>query len=224
MKKIVLLLITVFLVTGCAVKYNVVINEDLTVDESAMLTGTDDFFANYYKTTRTNVLKDLLSLYEDYLMENNYQYELKEERVPYVMVNRKYDSVKEYINNSKLFNDYFDEIVYTETGSVKKIETIGYHENESDNPERFDITELEITITCPYTVKKHNAIEVNKSSNTYHFVLNDENTKILFEYDTSSKYNPNADLLKTLIILFALVIGIWLVVIVLTKKNNKNSI
>ena len=71
MKKIVLLLVIVFLITGCSVKYNITINEDLTLVEEAKLTGTDDFFANYYKTTRKNVLKSIVEVYEDYLNENN---------------------------------------------------------------------------------------------------------------------------------------------------------
>lgn len=219
MKKIVMLVISILLLTGCSVKYNLTINEDLTVTEEAYLTGTESFFANYYKTTKTNVLKSFIDIYKDVLDENNYTYELKEDKIPYVIVNNKYDSVNNYINKSKLFNGYFDEIKYTEDGNIRKIETVGFNDNNPDDPERFNVKELTISITCPFKVKNHNAKDVDKKTNTYYYDLSN-NHKIILEYDTSSKFNPNADLIKTLLICLLGVIGIWIAIIVLSKKNK----
>ncbi len=223
MKKIIMLILGLFLLTGCAVKYNLVINDDLSVVEEAKLTGTDNFFANYYKTTRTNVLKDNIEIYQDILDENNYQYELKEDTVPYVLVTRKYNDALDYVNNSKLFNDYFDEVKYTEDGDIKKIETIGFHENDIDNPERFIVSELEITIKCPFEVKNHNAQKVDESENVYYYKLDNENNKILLEYDVSKKYNPNAEIIRIIIICILIIIACWITVIVLNKKSKKNN-
>lgn len=223
MKKIVILIGALLLVTGCSVKYNIVINEDLSVSEEAKLTGTEKFFDVYYKTTKKHVLEGMIDIYKDQLIENKYQYELIEDKVPYVLVNKKYDSVNEYINNSKLFNNYFDEIKYTENKNIRRIETFGYNENDIDNPDRFVIEELEITITCPYVVKNNNAKDVNKQTNTYYYELNKDNNKILLEYDISKKFNPNADLIKTLIIAVIVVVITWITVVVLTKKNKNNN-
>lgn len=223
MKKIIMLILGLFLLTGCAVKYNLVINDDLSIVEEAKLTGTDNFFANYYKTTRTNVLKDNIEIYQDILDENNYQYELKEDTVPYVLVTRKYNDALDYVNNSKLFNDYFDEVKYTEDGDIKKIETIGFHENDIDNPERFIVSELEITIKCPFEVKNHNAQKVDENNNVYYYTLNNENNKILLEYDVSKKYNPNAEIIRIIIICILIIIACWITVIVLNKKSKKNN-
>lgn len=223
MKKVIILIIMLFIVTGCSVKYNITINEDLSLIEEAKLTGTDAFFDNYYKTTKTNVLKSFIEIYEDILNENNYKYELKEDNVPYVLVTKEYNNVNEYINNSKLFNDYFDEIKYTENGNIKRIETIGFHENDIDNPERFTISELEITIKCPYNVKEHNAKGFDKLTNTYYYELNEENDKIIMEYDASSKFNPDSDFIKTIIISIIIIIVCFIVAIFLNKKSNKNK-
>ena len=223
MKKIVILIIALFLVTGCSVKYNIVINEDLSVNEEAKITGTKDLYQIYYKTTKKHVLEDLIGVYKEDLDMNNYQYELVEDKEPYVFVNKKYDSIKDYINNSKLFNDYFDEIKYIENDNIKKIETIGFKENDIDDPERFNVQELEISITCPYVVRLHNAKDVNKETNTYYYELTSENNKILLEYDASKKFNPHSDLIKSLIIAFIVIVIIWIAVIILTKKNKKNS-
>jgi hypothetical protein len=221
MKKIVMLIIAILMITGCSVKYKIVINEDLTLTEDANLTGTSYFFSNYYKTTKTNVLKSFIDIYKDILDENNYKYEIVDDLTPYVHVTKKYDSVSDYVNNSKLFNGYFDEVKYTEDGNIKRIETIGYNDNNPNDPDRFNVKELKITIQCAYKVTNHNAKEVDKKTNTYRYELNEDNDKIILEYDTSKKYDPNSELVTTLIILFAIVIGAWVSIFVLNK--NKNS-
>lgn len=220
MKKILVLIAFIFLITGCKVDYHVVINEDLSLTEEANLTGTQDFFDNYYKTTKTHVLESFIDIYKDVLETNNYQYELVKDTTPYVKVNKTYDSVSDYTKNSILFNDYFDEVKYTEDGNIKRIETVGFNEDEPDNPNRFEIAELTISIKCPFKVKNHNAKEVDKRTNTYYYELNEDN-KILLEYDISSKFNPQEELIKTLIICIIVVVAIWLAIIILNKKSKK---
>ncbi len=222
MKKIIILIALITLITGCKAKYDLVINEDLSISEEAMLTGTSDFFKNYYKTTKTNVLKSLVEIYEDTLKENNYTYEIKSADTPYVLVSKTYKEVDDYVNNSKLFNDYFDEVKYTIDGDIRKIETVGYNDNDPDNQERFNIKELEITITCPFKVINHNAKGFDTKTNTYYYELNAENDKILFEYDTSRKFNPNESLIVTIIVALLIVIGAWIAIILLNKNNKKN--
>ncbi len=224
MKKIAILIIALFLVTGCSVKYNVIINEDLSVSEEAKLEGTEDLYKIYYKTTKKHVLENILNLYKATLEENSYQYELVEDKEPYVIVNKKYDSIKDYIDNSKLFNDYFDEIKYTENKNIRRIETIGYNENDVDNPDRFVVEKLKIAITSSYIVKNHNAKDVNKNTNTYYYELDNENDKILLEYDISKKFDPKMDLIKKITIALIIVVIIWIAVIILTKKNKKKLI
>lgn len=214
-------MMTLFLLTGCAVKYDLVINDDLSIDEKAKLTGTEAFFANYYKTTKKNVLNSLLDQHKDYLTEKGYEYELVEDKIPYVNVSKKYHDILNYTNNSILFNDYFDEVKYTENGDIKKIETIGFNENNPDNPERFDVKELEITITLPFKVKNHNAKVVNEKTNTYTFLLDEESDyKILLEFDASKKFNPYAKTIMMILICVAIIIAAWVGVYYLNKKQK----
>ena len=221
MKKIVILAAVIILITGCSVKYKLTINEDLSIIEEASLTGTDKFFENYYKSTKINVVNTLLDVYKDVLSENNYKYEVIEDKIPYVNVSRKYTNVNDYINNSKLFNGYFDEIKYTENGNIKRIETIGYNDNNSNDPERFDIKELKISIKCPYVVKNHNASDVNEETNTYFYELSKDNDyKIVLEFDASKKFNPNSEKIRLLIICFFILIGTWVAIIVNKQKNK----
>ena len=220
MKKIGLLIIFVLLLTGCSVKYNSVINEDLSVSEEAKLTGTTEFFSNYYKTTKANVLRDNLNVYKDILDENNYKYELIEEETPYIIVSNTYSKVSDYIDKSLLFNNYFDEIKYTENGDIKRIETIGYNANNPDDPNRFNVKKLEISFKCPFAVKEHNATSVDERNNIYYYELTPENDyKIIFEYDISKKYNPNKRMIETIIMCVAVVIVTWIAIII-NKKNK----
>ena len=221
MKKICILIMFIFLVTGCSVNYNLTINEDLTVTENAKLTGTSDFFSNYFKTTKKNVLKSYLDVYQGVLTENKYTYELKEDTVPYVLVERKYDSIKEYTEKSILFSDYFEEVKYTEDGDIKRIETTGYDKgNPDDNRDRFYLREASIAIKCPYKVKDHNAKNVDEETNTYYYELPNEDDVIILEFDASSKYNPGAKTIKIIIIMALVVIVSWLTVFILNKKNK----
>lgn len=221
MKKILFLIIALLLITGCSVNYNLTINEDLTILEEASLTGTDDFFANYYKTTKKNVIKDSLELYKDILKTNGYNYEFIENDTPYVKVNKKYNNIGSYTKESILFNNYFDEVKYTEDGNLKKIETVGFNENNPDDPNRFYVRKLSISITCPYKVKNHNARNVNKKTNTYYYELNSNSSKILLEFDSSKKFNPNSDTILIIIICILVIIGAWVTIYILNKKKNK---
>lgn len=221
MKKIVFLILSLFLITGCSVKYNLVINEDLTILEEAKLTGTSDFFANYYKTTKKNVLKSLLEVYQDTLREKGYTYKLVEDSIPYVDVSKNYSDINTFTQNSILFNDYFDEVKYTENGSIKKLETIGFNENNPDNPERFNIKNLEITIKCPYKVKNHNAKKVDEKTNTFYYELSEDSEyKILLEFDSSRKFNPYEKTIIMVLICLIIIIASWVTVYLLNKKKK----
>ena len=219
MKRIIVLIIPLLLLTACSVKYDLVINEDLTIIEEAKLTGTQDFFANYYKTTKKNIIKSFLEQYQDILNDNGYQYELVEDEIPFVNLKKKYENISNFTQNSILFNDYFDEIKYIEDGKIKKIETFGFNENNPEDPNRFDVKELTISITCPYKVKNHNAKKVNKKTNTYYYELSNNN-KILLEFDVSKKFNKYENMIITIIICLLIIIFTWVTIYILNKKKK----
>ena len=223
MKKILLLIISLLLITGCSVEYNIEIGEDLKVTEEVKMTGTSDFFSNYYKTTKKNVLLSFLEDYKDILKEKGYEYELIEGQTPYVLAKKTYNNINEYINDSIMFNDYFDEIKYTENNNKIKIETIGFNENNPDNPDRFNVNELLIKIKSFYKVENHNAYDIDKKTNTYYYQLNDDcNYKVMIELNTNSKFRW-IDKMYIIIIVGALImIASWIFVIVMKKKENNN--
>lgn len=222
MKKIVILAFIIFALTGCGVRYNIEIKNDLSVMEEANLFGTESFYKTYYKTTKYSVLDSFLDNYKDILKNNNYTYELVDNINPYVNVKKNYDSIESYINNSILFNDYFEKINYTKNGKIAKIETEGFNINDPDNPDRFYVRDLKIAIKCNFKVTNTNATNYDKKNNIYYFEMNEDTKdfKILLEFNTASKFIMNQDIYILMIVMALIVIASWVAVFVLKKKNT----
>ena len=223
-KNYLFLILIIFLMTGCDVKYNININDDFTVLEKSVLTGTSDFFKPYYKTTKKNVLEEILGNYEARLKDKNYGYQLVDGDSTYVSLEKKYDNIQNYLDNSILFNDYFEKISYNTNGNLVRIETEGFNPNEEDNPDRFYVRKLEVSITCAYKVVESNATKIDKKTNTYYFEMseNSDDFKILLEFDKSSRFIKDMD--KYLIIggSIVVIIASWIFVFKVNKKKRYN--
>jgi len=113
MRKILALIIMIFLLTGCSVNYNLTINEDLTINEEVNMTGTSEFFSVYNKTSKLNVIKMMLDTDDKTLLENNnYSISIVEDDTPYVKASKTFDDIIDYTNNNVFFKQYFDKIDY----------------------------------------------------------------------------------------------------------------
>ena len=222
MKKILFILISLFLITGCSVNYNVFIDENLSITENINISEDEEFYSTYYKTTRNNVLSGILDNYKDLLDENNYTYELVKGENPKIIIEKKYDNIESFLKNSKFFNDYFDEIKYNTSGNIVKIETIGFNPNEEDNPDRFYVKELDVAVTSSYNVTNSNASKINEDTNTYHFVMESDSTdfKILLEFDKTSKFNPFTKKLVMIIVAILIIIATWIGLYWYSKKKK----
>lgn len=221
MKKIVILVCILFFMTGCNVRYQVNINDDLSINESINIYGDSELYKTYNRTTQKNVLKEILELYEESLKEANYQYKINEEENPNILIEKKYSNIQSYIDNSMLFNDYFDKINYTQNGNIVKIETVGFNPNNEDIPERFYVNTADILVTLPYNVINHNAKSVNRKTNTYSYTFDDktEDFSIVLEFDISKKFNPNIDIYITVLVTLLIIIISWILVYVFNKKK-----
>ena len=178
MKKNIFLLLILFLLTGCTCNYNVSVNKDLTIDEEITIYGTSKLYSAYYKTNKVDVLKENLDHYVEELKENNYEYSLYEEDNPYIVIKKKYQNMEEYLNNSKFFNDYFDEISYNKDGNIVKLETVGFNPNEEDNPDRFYVENALINVKLGYEVVDTNMELIDELNNRKVYRVVQMNKKI----------------------------------------------
>ena len=222
MKKNIFLILILFLITGCSCNYNISLNKDLTVDEEIIIYGTNRLYNAYYKTNRVDVLKENLENYVEELEVDNYESSLVEDVNPYIIIKRKYQNMEEYLNNSKFFNDYFDEISYNKSGNIVKIDTIGFNPNEEDNPDRFYVENALINVKLSYEVNNANTSIVDDKTNTFQYNLleNDSDFKLLINYDISKKFNP---LKKNMIYIVGAILVIvitWLILFLVNRKKK----
>jgi len=213
MKKI-LIIISLFLMTGCTAKYKLdiqgkVINETLELGVSKE--NIDDI--KYFKNIYTNDLKNL------------YIYNF-DESTSILSYKYKY-SFENYINSSALsscFTTYNvinnSEYFLISTGGTFKCLPYQYSDSES-----YDYDEAEISITTNHKVITNNADK--KEGNTYYWYINKDNSdsktinfKISKDDLISKPYIGVEFIIFVLAILFACGI-MTLVIINKNKKNNK---
>jgi len=226
MRKILALIIMIFLLTGCSVNYNLTINEDLTINEEVNMTGTSEFFSVYNKTSKLNVIKMMLDTDDKTLLENNnYSISIVEDDTPYVKASKTFDDIVDYTNNNVFFKQYFDKIDYSINGDVVKITTSGFNPNDPEDPGRYYVRDLNITITSKYKVLEHNASSVNKKTNTYHWTIKDttEDFELLFSFDNKTKFNPYINMYIGIVISIIVIIVTWVVVWYLDKNDKKKK-
>ena len=211
-----------FLLTGCSCRYDVSINNDQTVNEEVIIYGTNRLYNTYYKTNKVDVLKENLENYIEDLEENNYEYYLKEDTEPYIVIKKKYSNMEDYLNNSHFFNDYFDEISYNKEGNIVKIETVGFNPNEEDNPDRFYVEDALINIKIDYEVGSANTEVIDDKTNTFKYsLLEDTNDfKILINYDLSTKFNPHKKNMIYIVIAILVIIITWITMFFVNRKKK----
>ena len=222
MKKNIFLLLILFLLTGCSCNYNVSINKDLTIDEEVTIYGTNRLYNAYYKTNKADVLLENLENYLEEIKENNYEYSLIEEGEPHIIITKKYQDIENYLNNSKFFNDYFDEISYNKEGNIVKIETVGFNPNEEDNPDRFYVEDAIININVAYEVDNVNTEDVDDRTNTFRYYLKEENNdfKILINYDISKKFNPHKKNMIYIVGAILVIVITWVTLFFINRKKK----
>ena len=145
-----LILIFLLLLTGCSGTYSLKINKDLSVEEEVSYTveNKQDYYERLEKLFKdNNISKDNYSLKE---VEKNI-------RVNY---NNKYNSIEEYIANSKLYKQLFEDIEYSNDTNEIELKTntkLKLDSNNSNINNSFDIKLLNIDIETPLRVESENS-------------------------------------------------------------------
>ena len=109
MKKIILILVIPFLLTGCAdVKYNLSINDDLSINEEVFISGTTEYFSNFYKNYPKTIVSEWYesSDNKETLDNNFYSHGLITEDVAYpgVRISKSYDTINDFAKNTIFTN------------------------------------------------------------------------------------------------------------------------
>lgn len=224
MKKYIVLIIFILFITGCKVEYNLVIDDNFKVSEEVSMTGTDEFFSSFYKSSKLNVVNMYLDEgRKDDLLKNGYQYEIIEMERPYLIAKKEYSNLSEYREQTIFLDQYFDDIEVLEENGIISIKTKDFKPIFADSLDRYVIKTTKINITCPFMVVENNALEHDEKTNTYSWYINDDanDFSILFSYDENIRYEVPGDIdwfmvISGIIIIVGLVIGKYVI-----KKKNK---
>lgn len=225
MKRVLLLIVLILLTGGCKVEYNLTIDDDLSVLENVNMTGTEALFDIYYKSSKLNVINMLLDVDKDTLENNGYNYKIVEDTTPYVLADKEYNDVNSFVDNTIFYKQYFDNLEYKNKNGVITISTNNFKPNDSDDPNRFDISNLTIAITSKFKVVKHNADDVSQNTNTYYWHINrsTENFELLLSFDSNIKFNPNINTYIIIIVSVLIIIITWLIIWCYDRKDKKKK-
>lgn len=224
MKKFVVLIISILIITGCKVEYNLVINDDFTVSENVSMTGTDEFFALFYKSSKMNVVNMFLDEgRKGDLIKNNYKYEIIEKERPYVIATKNYNNLEEFANNTIFLEQYFDSIEVLEENGIIKMQTKNFKPIFEDSLDRYVIKATTIKITSPFEILENNALEWDKKNNIYTWYIDDntEDFSLVLAYNPSKKYQAPGDYNLLFIISGAIMIICSLIAVYALNKKNK---
>lgn len=214
MKKIkyILLILIVFILTGCSGNYNLTFNKDLSINEE--LNILIDNSNNAYERTL-----DLLKKAE--IDPDKYEIMIDKDKVK-IVYKETYSSFENYYLNSKLYRSLFENIEYEKDNTGMSINTNSrFKLNDKNNQSiinAYDIDNFKINLSIPFNVTENNADSIK--DNTYTWDLNNSDTykDINLKYDYRNDRVPSIVLISTIVIISA---GIILYIIIYLSRNRR---
>ena len=205
--KIFIIGILLILVTGCSGNYNLKINDNMSIDEELYLT-IDSGNNTYTKTLK--IFK------ENNIPEKDYEVVLSDNNVR-ITYNKKYDSIEEYLLNSKIYHQIIDEIQFNKSNSYidlyvnQKLKLSNDNGIKTNGTNLTDLDVLQINIENPFDVNFSNAEIVNDNVYTWTIKKGDTEKKIQMQFKPSLNVFPykqvavlSATIICSLIIIFTI--------------------
>jgi hypothetical protein len=229
-KKILIILFLVIMISGCKVTYELKINNDLSINEKAIISENTNRL-----TSRTNLdvnqsVQYLYKIYKpDFMSDGSYSISSKYNDT-YVTVNNTYSSIEDY--SKKFSNDLFS--LYNSYDNKKHI-TIDIAQMDlldSKATNRYVYDEIDVSIEVPFEVIDTNAEIVNGNIYKWHIKPDTNEYKSLYiEFNGERPKNTVSFSLgkKSFfvgyewIILVAVVIAIVVALSIVYIKNKKNN-
>lgn len=228
MKKIIkiIFLCLIFLVTGCSVEYDLIINEDGSVNETVMAQENTKRLESQTRLKGDAAVSYIYDMYkrtgkETSATRNDSQY-------TYTTVTKSYSSIDEYSKQFK--SDVFEKFLISKNNDEITLKSNQTKILGGDSSYQLLYDDIKINITIPYKVISSNADEVR--GNTYTWNIEKEKLKnIEVQYKEGSKKNNininiknktyNINYVFVGITAFVLIIlGIVIVVSIKNKRNN----
>lgn len=210
--KILILVLSVILLTGCSGNYNLKINKDLSVEENLYLTidNTSDAYKNTLKIFDDNKIN-----------KDNYNVSVSGNNVV-IEYNEKFKTIDQYLLNSKIYHQLFDNISYNKTEKYidlytsqnLKLKGNSYIGNTSD----LDV--LQINVQMPFKMISDNSDISNDDIYTWTIDKNTENKKIAMHFTADPQNFPYAQVIVISLVVIALMVFAIMIIRMYKEKQQ----
>jgi len=213
--KIFIISILLILVTGCSGNYNIKINDDMSIDEELYLT-IDSSNNAYTKTLK--IFK------ENNIPEKDYEVVLSDNNVR-ITYNKKYDSIEEYLLNSKVYHELIDEIQFNKSNNYidlyvnQKLKVSNDNGIKMNGTNLVDLDVLQINIENPFDVNFSNAEIVNDNVYTWTIKKGDTEKKIQMQFKPSLNIFPY----KQVAVLSTVIVCILIIIFTIYGRYKKRQ-
>lgn len=213
--KIFVIGILLILVTGCSGNYNLKINDDMSINEELYLT-IDNSNNAYTKTLK--IFK------ENNIPEDDYEVVLSDNNVR-ITYNKKYDSIEEYLLNSKVYHELIDEIQFNKSNNYidlyvnQKLKVSNDNGIKMNGTNLVDLDVLQINIENPFDVNFSNAEIVNDNVYTWTIKKGDTEKKIQMQFKPSLNIFPY----KQVAVLSTVIVCILIIILTIYGRYKKRQ-
>lgn len=231
-KKIFLLIIITFIVTGCNVNYDITVDKDLKITEQLNVEESKDSFDIQYNSPKegvesifSDVNRSLKSKIDNYKIKsglNNISFN----------INNKYSNESDF-NNSNILKNLNGKVeVYKNPNSKSNTSIfqvmINYDFFDMINTNKYstiNIDEMYVNIKFPYKVISSNADSSKDDTYTWNLKRDIQSRSFYIEYDNNKTYQNSSVVTIIIIILIILLILLaFLFIILFAKKKKKNDL
>lgn len=226
--KILMLLIFIFLVSGCSVEYNLNINEDSSINEEVVAYENTNRLESKTRLKGEQACNYLYNMFKRDNEDISVNYSEKNS-VTYGTARTIHKDIDDFA--SKFSSDIFEKVEVLRNEDEITITTVQKDKLGGDSVTSYIYDDIEINITIPFKVTEHNADSVSK--NTYTWKINkdqeEKTIKIVYKDNelpnrasitiNNTKYNLKYEYFIIGGIAF-IILGIVLFVFIKSKKNN----
>lgn len=217
---VVILLLTV--ITGCQAKYEVKIYLDGSIKESAtLLEKQNEFFETFTRKKFKSYVEKSLEIEGINKKLDDYSIVIDEDLAG-IDIDMSYTTIYEYLNTSKAINYLFSKIKLkeneeTNTTKIYSIQSEYDVIYNSNDPDEKYFTNTTVTLSLPYKVIETNAHEIDESTNSYTWIIDEDFEGIEIEYSNKLySYNllklANYSTITTISVFVLIVIAIVVIV------------
>ena len=213
--KYIVISVLLLLVTGCSGNYNVKINEDMSVNEELYLT-IENKEGLYQKT---------LKIFNDNnVKEKDYEVVLSDDNLK-ITYNASYNSIEEYILNSKVYHQLIDNIELNKSNNyvdlyVNEKLKLSNSNMKQNGTNLTDLDVLQVNIENPFEVNFSNAGLVTDNVYTWTIKNGDIEKKIQMQFKPSLDIFPYRQVIVLSVVIICFVI-IGVSIYIRYKKSQK---